>query len=56
MTETERQRQLAHIDAAIAEADRVRSPEELARAAHELAQEIEPAAIAQGQLLLRASD
>ena len=50
MNEHDRLRQLAHIRDAIAEADRQHTPEELARAAHELAQEIDPAAIAQGQL------
>lgn len=55
MNEIERQRQLAHIREAIAEAERAHTPEELAKAAHELAHEIEPAAIAQGQLPLRAA-
>ena len=55
MNEHDRLRQLAHVREAIAEADKAHTPEELARAAHALAQEIEPAAVAQGQLPLRAA-
>lgn len=53
MNDADRLRNLAHCRQALAEADKAHTPEDLARAAHELAQAIEPAAIAQGQLLLR---
>jgi hypothetical protein len=55
MTEAERERQLAHIRAAIAEADRQHTPEDLAKAAHELEQKLTPAAVRQGQLPLRTA-
>ena len=56
MKDEHRLRQLAHIDAAIAEADKVHTPEELAQAAHELQRELDEARGAiQPQLPLRAA-
>ena len=50
MTEQERLQRLAHIEQALAEADRPHTPEELAAAAHELELELSPA---QASLILR---
>ena len=54
MTEQERLQRLAHIGAAIAEADKAHTPEELADAAHALQRELDDARTpAQASLLLR---
>lgn len=50
MNDADRLRNLAHASAAIAEADKAHTPEELAQAAHALDQEQQPA---QASLLLR---
>lgn len=56
MNEQHRRRQLAHIESAIAEADKVHTPEELAQAAHDLQRELDQARGAiQPQLPLRAA-
>lgn len=54
MNEQKRLSTLAHIDAALAEADKAHTPEELADAAHALQRELDDARTpAQATLLLR---
>lgn len=57
MNDADRKRQLAHIDAALAEADKAHTPEELADAAHALQRELDDARTpAQATLLLRPAN
>jgi hypothetical protein len=57
MNDADRDRQLAHIRDAIAEADKPHTPEELAAAAHALEKELEAVRMpAQASLVLRTAN